>query len=101
MINDKIIAILLVTAAMFGIIFLRLIFLQIYCGDYFTSRSQKNFIRYTTIDSPRGSIRDVRGNLLATNRPVAAVYWQGTGNLALSSEQMALLEMIEKVTGVI
>lgn len=101
MINNKIVIILLVTATMFGIIFLRLIFLQIYCGEYFASRSQKNFIRYTTIDSPRGSIRDVRGNLLATNRPVTTVYWQGTGNAALSSDQLEILTTIEKMTGAV
>ena len=84
-INKKIICILVVATLSFVIIFLRLIFLQIYCGEYFASRSQKNFIRYTTVDSPRGSIRDVRGNLLATNRPVTTVYWQGTGKATLVS----------------
>lgn len=100
-INKKIIFILTATTGLFGIIFLRLIFLQIYCGDYFASRSQKNFIRYTTIDSPRGSIRDVQGNLLATNRPVATVYWQGTGKTSLTEDQLALLKIIEQTTGII
>lgn len=100
-INKKIIFILTVTTALFGIIFLRLIFLQIYCGDYFASRSQKNFIRYTTIDSPRGSIRDVQGNLLATNRPVATIYWQGTGKTSLTQDQLVLLKIIEQTTSII
>lgn len=100
-INKKIICILVVATLSFVIIFLRLIFLQIYCGEYFASRSQKNFIRYTTVDSPRGSIRDVRGNLLATNRPVTTVYWQGTGKATLSHDQLILLKKIEDITGVV
>lgn len=98
-INKKIIGILVVASIMFGIIFLRLIFLQIYCGEYFASRSQKNFIRYTTVDSPRGSIRDVQGNLLATNRPVTTVYWQGTGNKNISADQLSILTTIQDMTG--
>ncbi|HLJ31650.1 MAG TPA: penicillin-binding transpeptidase domain-containing protein [Candidatus Babeliales bacterium] len=99
-INKKILGILAASSAAFGIIFLRLLYLQIHCGDYFINRSQKNFIRYSTIDSPRGSIRDVNGNLLATNRPVTTVYWQGTGNAVLSDAQLKLLQAIEKNTGV-
>ena len=100
-INKKIITILVVTFISFGIIFLRLLFLQIYCGDYFVSRSQKNFIRYTTVDSPRGSIRDVNGNLLATNRPITTLYWQGTGNKNISEEQLAMLKVVEDITGTV
>lgn len=100
-INKKIICILIGTTVSFVIIFLRLIFLQVYCGEYFASRSQKNFIRYTTIDSPRGSIRDVQGNLLATNRPVTTVYWQGTGKISLTQDQLALLKIIEQSTGAV
>lgn len=100
-IKRKIIGILVTSAAAFGIILLRLIFLQIYCGEYFTFRSQKNFTRYITIDSPRGSIRDVHGNLLATNRPVTTVYWQGTGNAVLSDEQLLLLKTVEQNTSVV
>ncbi len=100
-INKKNIIIFAVTALSFGIIFLRLMFLQIYCGEYFVSRSEKNFIRYTTVDSPRGSIRDVNGNLLATNRPVAALYWQGTGNKTLSQEQLVILKTVEDITGTV
>ena len=51
------------------------------------------------VDSPRGSIRDVQGNLLATNRPVTTVYWQGTGNATLISDQLEILTTIENITG--
>jgi penicillin-binding protein 2 len=98
-INKKIGIILFLSSISFGTVFLRLIFLQIYCGDYFVSRSQKNFIRYTTVDSPRGSIRDVNGNLLATNRPVTTIYWQGTGNRNVSTDQLDILQKVEEITG--
>ncbi|HSC24798.1 MAG TPA: penicillin-binding transpeptidase domain-containing protein [Candidatus Babeliales bacterium] len=99
-INKKIICILIGAILSFVIICLRLFFLQIYCGDYFAVRSQKNFIRYTTIYSPRGSICDIHGNLLATNRPVTTIYWKGTGNKVLSHEQLALLHLIEEIVQV-
>src|SRR6266436_6530979 len=94
-INRKIMWVLGVVVVTFVIIVLRLIYLQMYCGEYFSFKSQKNFTRYITVDCPRGSIRDVQGNLLATNRPVTTVYWQGTGNVLLSDEQILVLRFIE------
>lgn len=98
-INKKIVCILIGSIAAFGIIFLRLIYLQVYCSEYFVSRSQRNFIRYTTIASARGSIRDIQGNLLATNRPITTLYWQGTGKSTLTQEQLLLLQAMESITG--
>jgi penicillin-binding protein 2 len=95
-INKKLVGMLIVLFSIFGIIIVRLIFLQVYCGDYFECRSQKNFTRYTTVDSPRGNIYDVCGRLLATNRPVTDVYWRGTGKSCLTQDQVALLTMLEK-----
>jgi len=91
------------TIGMIGIwiiIVVRLIYLQVYCGDYFASRSQKNFIRYTSTNSARGNIKDVHGNLLATNRPVTTIYWQGSGKSNLSEQQLELLHMIESNSGI-
>jgi len=97
-INKKVGAILVGVFIIFVVIVMRLIYLQVYCCDYFLLRSQKNFIRYETVNCPRGSIRDVQGNLLATNRPITAVYWQGTGNSTLSGDQLELLQFIETIT---
>lgn len=98
-INKKIIFLLFNTVLAFSVILLRLVYLQIYCGEYFESRSQKNFIRYTSVVSARGNIRDVHGNLLATNRPVTTIYWQGSGRNSFSDEQLQLLQAIENMTG--
>lgn len=100
LINKKIILTLISIFAAFILIALRLVYLQVYCQDYFVSRSQKNFIRYTSVLSARGNIRDVHGNLLATNRPMTTIYWQGTGNNTFSQEQLALLQAIEDITGI-
>lgn len=97
-INKKIITVLAGTIIAFGIIFSRLIWLQVYWGEYFTLRSEKNFIRYTSVASARGNIRDIHGNLLATNRPVTTIYWQGTGKHALTQDQLTLLQAIEAIT---
>lgn len=97
-INKKIVYLIGGITIAFAVIFLRLVYLQVHCGEYFASRSQKNFIRYTSVTSARGNILDVQGNLLATNRPIASVYWQGTGRNSLSPEQLQLLEKVEEIT---
>src|SRR5690606_21055783 len=98
-INKKIIWILFITLSTFVLMSCRLLYLQIYCVDYFTLRSQKNFTRHEIIESPRGNIRDIHGNLLATNRPLTCLLWQGTGKKLLSSTQMDTLERLASITG--
>ncbi len=99
-INQKLTYITLGMIGIWIIIVVRLIYLQVYCGDYFASRSQKNFIRYTSTHSARGNIKDIHGNLLATNRPVTTIYWQGSGKSNLSEAQLELLAMIERNSGI-
>lgn len=99
-VNKKIIYMFCTTFIAFIVIFLRLIYLQIYCGEYFVLRSEKNFIRHASINSVRGNICDVHGNFLATNRPVTTVYWQGSGKNGFTAEQQHLLEFIECITGI-
>jgi penicillin-binding protein 2 len=79
---------LLILAAL--VISLRLFYLQIQCGPYFLKRSRLNFLRTEKIKPQRGNILDCNGVLLATNRPVIHVYWQGTGHKALSTAQEKL-----------
>jgi penicillin-binding protein 2 len=98
MVNQKITVALKGLLVVGLIIFFRLIYLQIYCADYFTSRSQKNFIRYSSVSPIRGNIKDIQGKLLATNRPVTAIYWQGTGKKNFSSDQRQLIEMLAQIT---
>lgn len=81
-----------------SIIIARLIYLQIGLNSYFYIKSTNNFLRKETIISPRGNITDRYGNLLATNRPVIHIYWQGTGNKRLSPDQESLLKTLNSLT---
>lgn len=87
----------LVFLGMTGLIVMRLIQLQIYNGDIFFSRSQRNFMRTEKITSLRGDIHDCFGRPLATNRPVTILMWQGTGNKEFDAGQIELLNYLEYV----
>ena len=97
-INKKIIGITMSILVAFFIIVIRLMYLQIYCEEYFNSRSQQNFTRHSCIQSLRGNILDIQGNLLATNRPITTLYWKGSGKNTVSKEQIELLQTMELIT---
>jgi penicillin-binding protein 2 len=81
----------------FSIIASRLFYLQIYHGDHYVTRSEKNFLRTETIMPRRGNIFDCHNQLLATNRPVHELCWQGTGNRTLSGNQIAIIRHLEQI----
>lgn len=76
-------------------VIIRLSYLQINLQEYFTLKSKKNFLRLESTQSPRGNILDRHGTLLATNRPVTSVLWQGTGNQYLMPEQEQILHTLD------
>src|SRR3990167_8294538 len=75
----------------------RLFYLQISLGDSFNDQSKRNFTRYEQTVSLRGNILDSTGSILATNRPVTDVYWQGSGQKRLDQEQLNRLETLKKI----
>jgi len=79
------------------IISIRLFYLQINLTKYFFVRGQQNFLRLEDIQSLRGNIRDCNGALLATNRPINNLYWQGTGKPKLTDKQLVILNQLEKI----
>ncbi len=85
----------LVTASC--ILVARLFQLQVNLGDKFLAQSKRNFTRYEQTLSLRGNILDCNGTVLATNRPVTDVYWQGQGNKRLTVEQLAHLERLRDI----
>jgi penicillin-binding protein 2 len=95
--NKRLLIFGLVLAMILLIILGRLIQLQIHLTMSLFQRSQRNFTRFETVASPRGNIVDCNGKLLATNRPVIAVYWQGAGNKHLSDEQLHLIKSVETI----
>ena len=76
----------------------RLFYLQVSWTDHYLDRGEKNFLRIETIPPRRGAIYDCHGNLLATNRPITNLSWQGSGNYHLSGKQLELLHHLAKVT---
>jgi len=94
----KISLITIIILGCFLIILSRLIYLQVYAGEQFYQLSMNNFTRLKAVQSPRGNICDINGNLLATNRPVKNIIWQGTGLRKLNQEQIETLHKIALIT---
>ena len=86
--------ILLLLCTFFSALGIRLFYLQIYSNSELLNRAQKNFTRFIQVRSQRGNIVDAFGTLLATNRPVLAVYWQGTGNRTFNVQQEEIIALI-------
>ena len=62
-----------VAAALFGVILFRLWFLQILSGQEFIAEANDNRLRSVRVAAPRGSIVDRRGKVIVENRPGLAV----------------------------
>ncbi|MBY0109830.1 MAG: hypothetical protein K2X90_01840 [Candidatus Babeliaceae bacterium] len=75
---------------------IRLAYLQVFRTLVLFKLGQKNFLRFEKIISPRGNILDRNNRLLATNRPLISLYWQGTGNKQFTQEQLLLLTAINR-----
>jgi len=82
-----------ITCNIIGVI--RLYYLQIICKDQLKLRSEHNFIRLEKIETPRGNIVDRYGRILATNKPIMNLFWQGTGKQFLTKTQKELLNKLE------
>ncbi|MCX7845092.1 MAG: penicillin-binding protein 2 [Dictyoglomaceae bacterium] len=52
----------------------RLFYIQIINGDFYDELSQRNYLKFIIIPSPRGLIIDRNGNVLATNKVKYSVY---------------------------
>lgn len=81
------------------IIAARLFQLQITQSSNFVELGKKNFLRIEKTVSLRGNIVDIHGKLLATNRGVTDLYWQGCGNATLDEEQIITISKIESILG--
>jgi penicillin-binding protein 2 len=79
------------------IICARLFYLQIDQNHALLTQSERNCTRIEKIPSPRGNIVDAFDNLLATNRPLTSLYWQGKGNHVLNVNQLLKLEKIGNI----
>lgn len=57
-----------------GLLIARLFYVQIVDADRWTQMAEDNVLRRLDLPSTRGLIRDVRGRVIATNRPCYTVY---------------------------
>ena len=67
----------------------RLYYLQIVKGDYYSERAQTQRVRLIPIAAPRGAIFDRNGNLLVDSRP--------TYNVVLSNEPLKSINVSDRV----
>lgn len=79
------------------IIVARLFYLQIEQGVFFKAMGQHNCLRTEVILPLRGNLLDCNGVVLASNRPVYNLYWQGGAAGKLSSYHIALLKKLETI----
>ncbi len=86
-------------ALSFTIIIGRLFYLQITLTNIFSLLGKRNFTRLEKTVSPRGNILDCNGNLLATNRPVTNLLWQGTGKRVFDEDFNTIIVILETILG--
>ena len=63
-------------------------------------QSEHNFVRLEKIPQPRGNITDTNGFIIATNKPIINLLWQGTGGKRFTTDQLNLLEEIESILNI-
>jgi penicillin-binding protein 2 len=67
--RQRITGVMICVMAVFAVLIIRLIFLQVIRGDEYRLLSLNNRIRLQSIDPPRGLIYDRNGDVLVENRP--------------------------------
>ncbi|MGP8051837.1 MAG: penicillin-binding protein 2 [Desulfobaccales bacterium] len=83
----------LIVVSLFGLLFLRLWYLQLVQGDYLRQRSEQNRIRLIDLPPWRGKIMDRGGQVLVGNRTsyeLMAVV-EDVGDIGLLSRRLAIL----------
>jgi penicillin-binding protein 2 len=79
------------------VIIIRLFYLQIEQRKVFEQLGEKNFLRVERIYPLRGNLLDSNNVLLASNRPVFDLYWQGLGDKRMSTQHYILLKKVGNI----
>ena len=95
--NAKILKVLYGFLLAMVVIIARLFYLQIEQGGFFRTMGQNNCLRTEVIPPLRGNLLDCNGVVLASNRPVYNLYWQGGLAVKLSTYHIALLKKLETI----
>jgi penicillin-binding protein 2 len=77
--------------ALFAILILRLMNMQIFKGSYYEGLSRNNRIRIVSVNAPRGKILDRNNTVLADNRPAynLVIMPEDISNVHKVSDRMA------------
>lgn len=81
------------------IISLRLFYLQVENSTFLRRMGENNFLRTEVVPPLRGSFLDCNNILLAANRPVFDLYWQGKGSSPLQPYHYELLRKVGFIAG--
>jgi len=87
----RIVAIQIFAFVVLAVLGIRLYYLQIVQGDYWSGRAENQRIRLIPIPAPRGAIFDRNGKILVDSRP--------TYNVVLSNEPIKGIDVSERVDG--
>lgn len=82
------------------VLILRLFYLQVNQGSRFSDLGKKNFLRMEVISPPRGNLTDCNGVLIASNRPVFDLYWDGLGNNNFSEKQIGMISKLSRILNI-
>ena len=85
----RIVAIHIVAFVLLALLGVRLYYLQVVQGQYYSDRAENQRIRYIPIPAPRGAIFDRNGKILVDSRP--------TYNVVLSNEPIKTIDVTERV----
>src|SRR4051794_23733913 len=85
----RIIVIQVLAFVLLGVLGVRLYYLQIVRGEYYSDRAESQRVRLIPIPAPRGAIFDRNGKLLVDSRP--------TYNLVLSNEPLKNINVSDRV----
>lgn len=96
-IRTKILFFFIMIYGFMGVIIIRLVQLQLYYGEYYMLKSSKNFLRIEVSHPSRAEITDRHQKLLATNKPVYNLIWQGTGARQLKKEQLEYIAIVNSI----
>ena len=85
----RIVTIQIIAFVLLAILGVRLYYLQVVQGQYYSDRAENQRIRFIPIPAPRGAIFDRNGKILVDSRP--------TYNVVLSNEPIKKIDVTERV----
>ncbi|HBS47810.1 TPA: hypothetical protein DEO28_01720 [Candidatus Dependentiae bacterium] len=79
------------------IIAARLFYLQVIMSSALKNRSDKNCFKFEVIYPPRGNLLDCNNAVIASNRPMYDLIWEGSGHLEIIENHISILKKIFEI----